>query len=69
MPTPGIAIPEGGALLTPRQTGAYLQVSATTLRKLAADGALKPVRIGKALRYHRAAIEAFVKALLAAAGA
>jgi excisionase family DNA binding protein len=66
MQTPSIGIPEGAALVTPPQTRTYLQVSMTTLRKLARDGALRPIGIGRALRYRRADIEAYVARLAAA---
>jgi excisionase family DNA binding protein len=59
-------IPEGTALFTPRETQAYIRVSATTLRKLAALGALRPIRIGRALRYRRSDVEAYIQKLATA---
>jgi hypothetical protein len=37
----------------------------TTLRKLGADGTLRPARVGRAQRYRRSDVEAFVESLAA----
>jgi excisionase family DNA binding protein len=58
--------PEGSALFTPKQTSTYLHLSATTLRKLARQGVLRPGRVGRVLRYRRGDVEAYVRALTTA---
>jgi excisionase family DNA binding protein len=41
------------SLLTTRQVAARLQISMRTVRRLAAQGALPPVRIGRLVRFHQ----------------
>jgi hypothetical protein len=60
MTAPTAAVPDGAALLTPQQARTVIQVSMVTLRKLGRDGALVPVRIGRALRYRRTEVEAYI---------
>ena len=53
----------GKLLLTESETGEVLGLSRSTLRRLWAQGTIKPVHIGRALRYKKSEIERFVTEL------
>ena len=46
-------------LLTVRETAQVLHLHEMTIRKLVWAGSLPCIRIGKAIRFHRTAVEAF----------
>jgi excisionase family DNA binding protein len=50
-------------LLTPREVMSLLNISRTTFFKLIAAGELKSVRIGRAVRIPREAVDDFVRKL------
>ena len=52
-------------LLTERETCEELKLGRSTLRRLMAEGDIKPVRIGRALRFPAKEIERFVADLQA----
>ncbi len=52
-------------LLTERETCQELSLGRSTLRRLMAEGAIKPVRIGRSLRFPAKEIERFVADLQA----
>jgi excisionase family DNA binding protein len=53
-------VPEGAAFLTLALVRTVLQLSRGTLMKLAADGTLKFVRVGNAIRYRRVDLDRYV---------
>jgi excisionase family DNA binding protein len=54
------AIPDGAAFLTLDQVSNLLQLSRTTLVKLAAEGTLQFVRVGSCIRYRKADVDRFI---------
>lgn len=44
------------------ETGSYLHVSPRMVRKLVAAGELKPVRIGRSVRFERDELDRFISA-------
>ncbi len=48
------------SLLRPRDAATYLAVSVRTLWSLTACGQIECIRIGRAVRYHRADLDTFV---------
>ena len=62
-PAPNGAVPYAALLLDARAVAALLNVSAKTVQRLAARGELpQPIRLGRAVRWSRAAIETFLEA-------
>lgn len=55
------------ALLTAQEAADLLQVTIRTLQRLESDGVLKPIRIGRAVRYSRDDLAAFIDARKASA--
>lgn len=54
-------------LLTEREACERLKLGRSTLRRLWAEGAIHPIKIGRSLRFSSAEIERFVKELQAQA--
>jgi excisionase family DNA binding protein len=50
-------------LLTEREACERLRLGRSTLRRLWAEGAINPVKIGRSLRFPASEVERFVKAL------
>jgi excisionase family DNA binding protein len=50
-------------LLTEREACERLRLGRSTLRRLWAEGAIRPVKIGRALRFPASEVERFVKEL------
>jgi len=50
-----------GDVLTIDELAAYLKISKSTLYKLAQDGALPGLKVGKRWRFHKEAIDAWLK--------
>jgi excisionase family DNA binding protein len=53
--------PNPVGLLTPKEASALLGIDERTLRRLRAQGALRPVMIGGRPRYTEAALDAFIR--------
>ena len=54
-------------LLTERETCERLRLGRSTLRRLWAEGAIRPVKVGRSLRFPTAEVERFVTELQAQA--
>lgn len=52
---------ETARLWTTAETAEYLGISKRTVQRLRCDGELKPVRIGKAVRFDRGTIQAYAR--------
>lgn len=52
---------EPTALMTPSEVAQALAVSRSTITRLAGRGELPPVRIGHALRFHRADVDELIR--------
>jgi len=61
-------VPEAPDLLTATQVGRRLGVDASTIYRMAADGRLPAVKVGRQWRFHTAAIDQMLRPRIAAVG-